>query len=471
MNKRLHLFLLFVFCCFALSAQQAEWRDYIENKQFEKIISAAGHLQPADSADFSKMYLVGQAYEGLLKYKDAYNCYRQCYLLDSTRIDMLNTLARMAAGLGKTNEAEKYYQQVLESDSDNFYANYQLGRLYVSLERYEQGLYYYGLLLEQDSTNAIILRAIGDCFKNLGFLEPALDYYREAYYANIENASLASLLINTLLMLNNPMMNDYSSEALVICDTALLYNPGHKTLRQNKAMTYYVKNEFVKSDSMYTSLLEDKDSSYITLKYCGCARFYARKWYDAIEPFEIAFEIDTTAVDVCILLGSSLGKTYDPVRAFQLFNKAETLMEPDPFWSEKLMQYRAETYLRTGERNKGVALYYKLWQNEEKIERQLPWLQLIQRSYSLNNNTSDEDRQRCLFITYLYATEALKSQKSSEEWSRELSYLQSMLKKFEEEMFFRSVTSLSMTSPDNKTNTLSIEKLKELSGKLSEKTQ
>ena len=469
MNKRHHFFLFFAFCCANLSAQQAEWRDYIENKQFEKVITAAGKLQPADSTDFSKMYLFGQAYEGLLKYKDAYHCYRQCYMLDSTRIDILNTLARISAALGKTNEAERYYQVVLESDSDNFYANYQLARLYVSLERYEQGLYYFGLLLEKDTTNAIILRAIGDCFKSLDLLAAALGYYREAYYANIENASLASLLINTLLKLNNPMENDYSSEALVICDTALFYNPGHKTLRQNKAMTYYVKNEFVKSDSIYTSLLEDKDSSYITLKYCGCARYYARKWFDAIEPFEIAFEMDPTAVDVCILLGSSLGKTYDPAQAFQLFNKAESLMAPNPYWSEKLMQFRAEAYIKTGDRNKGAELYYQLWKNEEKLERQLPWLQLIQRNYLLTNNMPDEDRQRCLFITYLYATEALKSPKSSEVMSKELSYLLSILKKFEEEMFFRSVTSLPMTSPDNKTNTLSIEKLKELTGKLSEK--
>jgi len=466
MNKRLLLIPLFAICCFVLSAQHAEWRDYIENKQFEKVISAAGELQPTDSTDYSKLYLIGQAYEGLLKYKEAYNCYRQCYLLDSTHIDMLNTLARIAAGLGKMQEAERYYQRVLESDSTNFYANYQLARLYVSLERYTQGLYYFGLLLENDSTNAIILRAIGDCFKSLGFLESALEYYREAYYANIENASLASLLINTLLTLNNPMENDYSSEALVICDTALLYNPGHKTLRQNKAMTYYVKNEFVKSDSMYTSLLEDKDSSYITLKYCGCARYYARKWFDAIEPFELAFDIDPTALDVCILLGSALGKTYDPAQAAQLFNKAESLMEPNPYWNEKLMQFRAELYVKTGERNKGAELYYQLWKNEEKLEKQLPWLQLIQRSYFLEDKMSDEDRQRCLFINYLYASELLKSRKSSE-MTRELSYLHTVLKKFEEEMFFRSVTSLPMISPDNKKNTLTIEKLKELTKKLS----
>ena len=463
MRRRFLSIFFFFFWHVTLLAQHAEWRDYIENKQFEKIITEVGDLQPADSADFNKMYLIGQAYEGLLRYKDAYSCYKHCYLLDSTRIEVLNPLARMAAGLGKMKEAEKYYLIVLASDSDNFNANYQLARLYVSFERYEESLYYYGLLLEKDTTNSIMLRAIGDCFKNLDLLGTALDFYRKAYNANVENASLASQLINTLLKLYNPFENNNALEALSICDTAMTYHPEHKTLRQNKAMTHYVLNEFVKADSIYTSLLADKDSSYITLKYCGCARYYARKWYDAIEPLEKAFDIDPTAFDVCALLGNCLGKTYDPVQAFQLFDKAESIMAPDIYWSNKVMQFRAELYIKTGNYKKGVGLYYQLWKDDET---QLSWLQLIQRCYLLNDKMTDEERQRCLFINYLYATEALKSPKSSE-MPIEIAYLHSTLKKFEEEMFFRGVTSLPMLSPDNKQNTLSLEKLKELTGQLS----
>jgi len=465
MNKRLFFIFAFSFCCVILSAQQSEWRDLIEKKQFEKVISHTGNLQPSDSLDFSKMYLIGQAYEGLLKYKDAYICYRQCYVLDSTRMDLLNSLARMAVNLGKADEAELFYKQVLKADSTDFYANYQLARLYVALDRYADGLKHYDLLLEKDAENPVILRAKGDCYSRMDSVYPALDCYYQAYYNNVENASLATLLINSLLNLYNPMFNDYAEVASAVCDTALFYHPVHKTLRQKKAMIYYLKREYVEADSVYTSLMADKDSSYVTLKYCGCARYYARLWFDAIEPLEKAYEKDSTAYDVCLLLGISIGRTFDPQRAFQYFDRAEKLLEPDAFWNDALIQFRAEMYVKTGECNKGAGLFYQLWQKEKK---QLAWLQNIQICYARKGHEmSEEYRQRSLFINYLYASELLE-RSVKEERKDQYSHLLSTLKKYEEEMFFRGVESLPMMSPDNKKSTLSREKLKELIGRIPE---
>ncbi|MDR2916107.1 MAG: hypothetical protein LBV74_14990 [Tannerella sp.] len=466
MGKYLFSAFFLVFCCATMLAQHSGWHEYIEKKQFEKVISEAGNLQPADSADFSKMYLIGQAYEGLLRYKDAYHCYKQCYLLDSTRTDMLNTLARISVNIGKLKEAETYYQLVLEYDSTNFYANHQLARLYVALERYADGLKYYDLLLEKDPENAVILRAKGDCYTRVDSLYSALDCYSMAYKANIENASLASLLINTLLNLYNPLFNNFANEAFAVCDTALFYNPGHKTLRQKKAMIYYLKSEYVQADSLYSSLMAEQDSSYVTLKYCGCSRYYARKWFDAVEPLEKAFEKDSTAIDVCLLLGISVGRTYDPKKALSYFDKAEKLMEPDEYWNDQLVQFRAEMLAKTGSCDKSAELYYRLWKKEKK---QLAWLQNIQICYNRKDmeGMTDEERHRALFINYLYASEVLERPKMPSGVEQYL-YLRSVLKKYEEEMFFRGVKSLPMISPDNKKSALSLEKLKELTDKLSE---
>ncbi|MDL2304019.1 hypothetical protein LJC72_01595 [Bacteroides sp. OttesenSCG-928-D19] len=429
------------------------------------MISHTGNLQSSDSLDFSKMYLVGQAYEGLLRYKNAYDCYKKCYGLDSTRMDLLNALARMAVNLGKANEAELFYKRVLEADSTDFYANYQLARLYVALDRYADGLKHYDLLLEKDMKNPVILRAKGDCYTRMDSVYPALDCYYNAYYNNVENAPLAVLLINSLLNLYNPMFNDYAEVASAACDTALFYHPANKPLRQKKAMIYYLEREYVKADSIYTSLMADKDSSYVTLKYCGCARYYARKWFDAIEPLEKAYEKDSMAHDVCLLLGISIGRTFDPGRAFQYFDRAEELLKPDAFWSDALIQFRAEMYVKTGQCNKGSELFYQLWKKEKK---QLAWLQNIQFCYARQgDDISEEDRQRLLFISYLYASELLARPKNSDRLTQYI-YLRTILKKYDEEMFFRGVESLPMLSPDNKKNTLSREKLKALLEKIPE---
>lgn len=75
---------------------------------------------------------------------------------------------------------------------------------------------------------------------------------------------------------------------------------------------------------------------------------------------------------------------------------------------------------------------------------------------------TDENRQRYLFLTFLYVTEIVEHPNASDLQKSYSSSLLSVLKKFEEDMFFKSVTSLQMLSPDNKKTTMSREKLKEL---------
>jgi len=482
--KRFSFFVLFISCIVSVFAQQSEWRDLIDKKQFNEVILQSAGMTPADSGDFTKMYFVGQAYEGLLKYKDAYDCYKQCYSLDSTRIDMLNTLARISAALGRIREAETFYKKVIEYDSTNFYANYQLARLYVQRGKNAEGMKYYDYLLETDSLNPILLRAKGDCYLKIDSLDEALECYYDAYYNNVENASLASDLINLLLKLFHPLLNDYYNVAFSVCDTAMYYNPEDVTLRQNRAMLYFMIRDYQKSDSIYTSLMAEGDSCFITLKYCGASRYYGRHWFDAIEPLEKAFIKDSTALDVCLMAGLSLGRTYDPKKAFEYFNKAEKIMTPDEYYVNYLMEARAEMYNKAGNCEKGSELYYILWKKEKEkkvfgdIKKQKDWLQRMHScDFSVHRFTEMEDvkKQRQLFISYLYATEIINEKKTEEKSenpensSGNGSYVRSILEKYREEMFFRSINEYTMIAPDNKKNTLSIEKLKEIIDNLSEK--
>lgn len=48
--------------------------------------------------------LMGQAYEGMLKYKDAYRCYQRCLSVDTLNIDVLNAVARTTASYFVTKE-------------------------------------------------------------------------------------------------------------------------------------------------------------------------------------------------------------------------------------------------------------------------------------------------------------------------------------------------------------------------------
>ena len=232
--KMYRLAILFLsFCClpFTVQAQQKDsLQNLVNRRQYAEAIVWADSLTALDSTDYVTMYTAGQAYDGLLRYRVAYDYYYHCYLMDTTNVDILNTLARTAINLGKAADAEYFFQKVLASDSLNFYTNYQLARLYYQLGDYEKAISIYQRLIEVNEQNPALLTALGDCYTKLGVTSNAFFSYFFAYNYNRENAGLASALINTMLRLGG----NYIADALAICDTALYYNPGNRQLLRDK---------------------------------------------------------------------------------------------------------------------------------------------------------------------------------------------------------------------------------------------
>lgn len=78
--------------------------------------------------------------------------------MDTTNLDILNTLVRTATNLGKAKDAEWYFHKVLAADSLNFYANYQLARLYFQLGEYERAVDTYEKLQAWNEDNTAVYR-------------------------------------------------------------------------------------------------------------------------------------------------------------------------------------------------------------------------------------------------------------------------------------------------------------------------
>lgn len=458
---RLTLFL----CClsFSVNAQIISLQELVNRKQYAEVISRAVKFNKDDSTDFKTMYAVGDAYDGLLKYKDAYRVYNYCMTMDSTNLDLMNAMARTATNLGKISDAKYYFRKVLAMDSCNFYANYQLARLHFQLEEFQNAMNIYSALLDKDMENSSLWRNMGDCYSRMKQMQNAALSYFKAYSLNRENASLASALINTLLHLGGPNATD----ALAICDTALYYNPGNRLLRQNKGMALYTNKQYAKADSIYTELMAEGDSSYNTVSYAGVSRYNAGLYLTSIEPLELAYKMDTTSAEVCLLLGSALGKTYDRKRAFELLDKAENNMQPSELLVNQLLLFRAETYKKDRKFKESSSLYYEAYLKNPK---QLECLFHISEMYAVQNiedYATDEEKQRGLFIQYLLANEYNNSGQDT----KQIRYLKKLLQSFYEDMFFQGVKELPMLAPDGKKSKLAAENLKYLIDKLEQTSQ
>lgn len=455
-----NLILLSIICCFTWSAhaQHSDLQTLINQKRYQEVIKQVAGMNRPDSSDIQTLYIIGQAYEGMLKYKEAYQYYRHCLSLDTTRIDLLNTMARTAAYIGKAREAELYFHKVLKQDSTDFYANYQLARLYMQAGQYTGAMDRFLYLLEQDPGNSVLLRNMGDCCSRTDDLIHASTYYTKAFQNNKENAVLVSTLVNTLLLIQDP------ETALTICDTALIYNPYNRVLLQSKAIVLFTLKKYTQSNELYTTLMAEGDSTYKTIKFGAISRYYAGKYMDSIEPLELAFQKDTTSVEVCLFLGSALGRTYDRKRAFELFDYAEKLMQPAPLLVNMLKQFKAETFARDGQLKKASTLYYELWNSNKRPT----YLDQIWRLYIISDlpkTTDEEIRQRSLFINTLIASEYLKENKG-----KTIQYhVRKQLEQFHEDMFFRALREHVMLAPDDKKTTITLEKLNEIIQELPDK--
>ena len=459
MKKIVFLFFLLSHSVIA-QLQQENLQELLNRKSYNQLVALADQLQTADSSNFQTMYVIGQAYEGLLRYRDAYRFYQHCLLLDSTQVELLNTTGRMAANLGRTQEAESYFLKIWEADTTDFYANYQLARFYVQSGDDRQAIEYYEYLLEHDPDNPTLLRAVGDCYQRLNERFSALEAYWFAFQNNKENVGLASTVVNTILPL---ALEDKIERALAVCDTALVYNPANKTILQNKGMAFFTGNRYAEAESLYSTLLAEGDSSYNTLKYGGFSKYYVGKNPDAVELLEKAFMEDDTAFDVCLFLGSALGKTYDRKRAYLLFDQAEALMQPNPAYINLLLQFRADTYARDGRRQEAAAIYYQQWLTTKRRDL----LSQIWNNFGgipLEKLENDDERARCVFINVLIAAET----NSRQDDSGLLVYVRRQLTQFRDDMFFRGIKEYPMLSPDNKRSTVTEARLQELIQKLPE---
>lgn len=457
--------IIIIFLCFPLwgKTQKDNLQELVNQKQYSTVIHYANNLSATDSSDYSTMNAIGQAYEGMLKYRDAFQYYWYCHQTDTTNIDILNALARTATNLGKASDAEHYFQKVLSTDSTNFYANFQLARLYSQLGNYEKALRKYQYLLEEDKDNPTLLRNEGDCYMRMENPLAAISSYFRAYNLNRENAGLGSTLINTMLRIGG----DFAAEALIVCDTALFYNPENRLLEQNKGMALYLNKKYAEADTLYSGLMEKGDSSYLTLKYGGASRYYAGQFLRSVEPLEAAYEKDTTSVEVCLLLGSALGKTYDRKRAYSLLDKAETGMQPSTFLTNQLMLFRAETFQRDMRFQEAISLYYQLWKiNPLRLD--LLWqISSLSSKGDQSKYENDNLRQCGLFAQVLYATEFLKTGEDPVQ----LHFIRKLLESFYEDAFFRNIAELPMIAPDGKKSKISVIDLRSIINQIPDNQQ
>ena len=77
--------LFFSILSFVAQAQNLSLQELVNRKQFPEVLARADSLTAADSASYTTMSAIGQAYEGMFRYKEAFvNGYNECGCFECT---------------------------------------------------------------------------------------------------------------------------------------------------------------------------------------------------------------------------------------------------------------------------------------------------------------------------------------------------------------------------------------------------
>jgi len=227
-------------------------------------------------------------------------------------------------------------------------------------------------------------------------------------------------------------------------------------------MALYMTKDYKQADSVYTGLLADGDSSFLNLKYAGAARYMSGHALDGVELLEKAYEIDSTDVETVMLYGASLGKTYDRKRAYELFDLAETNMQPKKFLVNMLTTFRGDALERDGRWPEAEKLYYAAWKEDPT---QLHFLYKISTQYwdvDPGLFQQEEKLQKTIFSRYTYLTAYMKTDKSQKYLYNYRPFLEAVC----EDAFFRNADEVTMLAPDGKKTKLAVADLRALVAQL-----
>ncbi len=153
------------------------------------------YLEIIEKSKGENSYVLAKALNAVGRTSDSYTVLRSLYAADSSNLDIVYDLGRVASSLGYFNDACEWYSILVEADSSNLMLKGRLAESLFRIEDYDLSIKLCESIIEQDSTIAGAYTTLGNCYLALGNKQEA----SIAYY-NATNWSLAMLNLRCVIL-------------------------------------------------------------------------------------------------------------------------------------------------------------------------------------------------------------------------------------------------------------------------------
>ena len=333
--------------------------------QIDSLVSMSASI--ADSVELQlhnnaikELYLQkASCQKSIYKFSDAIESISQAIALAGEDPAAFVSLADCHRLNGNDNAAMIFYALAVQLDPQNIFFKIQKANHQYKMEDFEGCISEGKRIIAQDSIPAI-LGLIGNSFNKLKQSDSALYYYGKVYPKNPTDYRTLEKISNIFLGLK---MYD---TVTIMAQNYLEQDPDNIVINPIFGVALHGAKRYKRSFEVFEKSLEmgcDKLSGYY---YLGLNKLMLRDLYDAYKWFNMAFELDSTDVNLVYNMAICRYQTGRVKEASALFDKAEQMLQPDPTMMHKISISRAELFF-TNESFKKAVQYYLEAENYEPL--------------------------------------------------------------------------------------------------------
>ncbi len=470
-----NFFFLIAFFTSLISYGQSGWEGKLEklmnDKRYSEVVRYLDTLEQGKVENPALYSYRIRANEGLMRYDKAYWYAKRWAMRDTANRDICLTLARLANLAGHKSEALQLYERLAQEDSLDFSVNYALGRLYQQNNRYGSALEVYMRQLAADSSHVTLLTLIGDCLVEMGLIPQAMDYYEKAFYEDVLNAVLAIKAANIVLA-NKDYLPSYADFLSKMLKKAIAAAPGSFPLRQTLGVLKYTDKHYSDAEEIFVHLLEEADSSRITLKYMGLVKFQQNKYGKALPflrkayPLYIGKNGNPTDIDLAMKYGETLCRTGSCADALLIFELIEHAILPDERFLSALEVMKGMSYTYTMKKDEAIAAYWKAYRlNPANAGAIANFAYLSDRTgMDINQEElTENDKKRIRFAQLLFLQKV--REKPDAGTDSQHAHAREVLGEALDELFFKNEDKLVVLDPDGKEHSYPVGEIRKLIGR------
>lgn len=327
--------LAFIIACPAAAQPEPAWEKAqraFAGSDYQTVVAL---LDSAEALPPEGYYLLGQAYQGLLRHARAADAFRRA---DTTGARVLVAWGHSLDLLGRTPDALTRYEQAYRLDSTDAHAAMPLARLYAKAGRWSEVKTIFNRLLEGDPDNPFLHAQLGKAYRALDSTDAAIVHYERAHRLDLESIDVPLSLSGLYLVA------DMLIAARRVMERALERHPRHPALWRRRGKVALEEDAYEMAAEAFQNALTYGDSTAATFRDLGMAFYLDGRYEAAAAPLRTSYRADSAHAATAFYLGVTEQQLGRHKAALRYLKRATDL-----YGQKKL----AEVYAQLAETHRG----------------------------------------------------------------------------------------------------------------------